>query len=461
MESYEGMNDADALLSRRYRRRIVGYGVFAFVVIFGVAAAIAVPNVQDELSDRVEDALAAGGVPGVEASFSGQDGTLRCGQPVPDPAVVRQLADGVEGVRRIELDATCARAISDGDSVEDVGDDNETEASIPTTAAADRDIESVPDTDPGPEPISESVLDIVGRDPLFDTLAALLEPAGLLGVDGLDGPGPFTVLAPTDAAFDSAFDELGADTYRSLIDDPERLGELLLHHVSITEPSATSLSSGSFEMLDGTEIVVSVDRETDPMVVVFTNGRSVARVDDPRTQLDIVASNGIIHAIDRLLVPPGFVLDPEPAPPTVDPEQVQPAIDPEPREVADASTAQGLEQELNALVAANPVRFEPGSAVLTPESNAVVAELAELARRLDGISLEVVGHTDSDGGAPPNQRLSEDRANTVRLALVLLGLDPDQVTARGAGETEPILVDGVEDAEASRRVEFVVDVSPA
>jgi OOP family OmpA-OmpF porin len=214
-------------------------------------------------------------------------------------------------------------------------------------------------------------------------------------------------------------------------------------------------------MLDGTEIVVSVDRETDPMVVVFTNGRSVARVDDPRTQLDIVASNGIIHAIDRLLVPPGFVLDPEPAPPTVDPEQVQPAIDPEPREVADASTAQGLEQELNALVAANPVRFEPGSAVLTPESNAVVAELAELARRLDGISLEVVGHTDSDGGAPPNQRLSEDRANTVRLALVLLGLDPDQVTARGAGETEPILVDGVEDAEASRRVEFVVDVSPA
>lgn len=451
VEAYEGMNEADSLLERRYRRRIVGCGVFAFVLTFGIVAAILVPNVQDELSDRVEAALAADGVTGVEVSFSGQDGTLRCGQPVPDPASVRQLADEVDGVRRVELDATCARATSDDNSIEDVGDDRETEESVPTTAAVDVDIETVPDTDPDPKVISESVLDIIDRDPLFAALAALLEPAGLRDVDGLGGPGPFTVLAPTDAAFDTAFDELGADTYQTLIDDPERLEELLLHHVTITELPATGLSSGSFEMLDGTEIVVSIDRGVEPIVVAFTNGRTVAGVADPLTQLDIAASNGVIHAIDRLLIPPGFVLEPEQAPPITAPE---------PREVADTSTAQDLEQELNALVAASPVRFEPGSAVLTPESNAVVAELAELVLGLDGISLEVVGHTDSDGGAPPNQRLSEDRANTVRLALVLLGLDPDQVTARGVGETEPILVDGVEDAEASRRVEFLVNVTP-
>lgn len=452
VEAYEGMNEADSFLERRYRRRIVGCGVFAFVVTFAIAAAIAVPNVQDELSDRVEEALAAGGVTGVDASFSGQDGTLRCGQPVSDPAALRELADRVDGVRRVELDATCAIAMPDDDSVDDVADGTEieTEESFPTTPTTSSDIESVPDTDPDPQAVAESVLDIVDRDPLFDTLAALLEPAGLREVDGLDGPGPFTVLAPTDAAFDAAFDDLGADTYQALVDDPERLGELLRHHVSVTELPTTGLSSGSFEMLDGREIVVSIDRGTEPTDVEFANGRTVAGVDDPRTQLDIAASNGVIHAIDRLLVPPGFDLDAE---------QAQPTIDAEPREVADASSAQDLEQELNALVAASPVRFEPGSAVLTPESNAVVAELAELVLRLDGISLEVVGHTDSDGGAPPNQRLSEDRANTVRLALVLLGLDPDQITARGAGETEPIIIDGVEDAEASRRVEFLVNVT--
>jgi OOP family OmpA-OmpF porin len=561
VEGCEAMNEAEESQNRRYRQRLVGCGVFAFVLIFLVAAAIMIPNVQNELSTRVEAALVAEGVGGVEATFSGQDGRLRCGQLVADSSVVRRVASEVDGVRRIELDATCADAPAVDDEVLDSDVAQEAGETATTTIADDPDGASEPEQ----APVVESVLRIIDRDPLFTTLAGLLESADLRDADGLDGPGPFTVLAPTDEAFDAAFDELGADAYRALVDDQDRLGTLLLHHVSVGSSPVNELSSGTLEMLDGAPVVVSVDRGSEPIDVEFVSGGSVAGVAEPRTQLDIVASNGMVHAVDRLLVPPGLDLTVEPEPPVivavltggdlsvsgtvqsddqrsvlevasslvddvvvVDDIAIDPAvsvsdddverfaaaigvlnslvvgearldddddddddddgsrdvsvsgvaddafsasfvedfgadndviIDVVARTVADASTAQDLEGELNAFVAASPVQFEPESADLTPESNLIVAEVAERVIRLDGISLEVIGYTDSDGAAAINQTLSEDRANAVRFVLVLLGVDPDQVTARGLGETELVIVDGGEDPDASRRVEFVVSVS--
>ena len=69
------------------------------------------------------------------------------------------------------------------------------------------------------------------------------------------------------------------------------------------------------------------------------------------------------------------------------------------------------------------------------------------------MAVEVVGHTDTSGDAGTNQLLSEDRANAVLDRLVELGVDADRLTARGAGETEP-LPDVAGDAAENRRIVF-------
>jgi outer membrane protein OmpA-like peptidoglycan-associated protein/uncharacterized surface protein with fasciclin (FAS1) repeats len=397
------------------------------------------------------------------------------------------------------------------------------------------------------EPGLDSLAELVAGDPLFSELAGLVEVAELGGVDGLGGDGPLTVFAPTDAAFDAAFEELGADAFGALTSDPELLRTLLLHHVVEARIASDELTSGSLTMLDGTDVDVDADSLT------FTSGSSVAGVADPDTQLDIEASNGVVHAIDRILVPPGLDLSPpSPGPAAMavfedgllvlagavgDEEQraqllaaaggidqanvvdeltVDAATAPPPgdidrfaivveampanlvagtatvgdgdvglvgivrdaeartaleqlgagarvdlelsdRPIGDATTAQGLEDELNAFVAATPVTFEPGSIELTAEANAVIERVAARALRLDEVDIVVVGYTDTDGSAETNQLLSEGRAAVVRDALVALGLDDGGMTAEGRGEDEPVFGDdGTEDKAASRRVEFVV-----
>ncbi len=122
--------------------------------------------------------------------------------------------------------------------------------------------------------------------------------------------------------------------------------------------------------------------------------------------------------------------------------------------------ADDLEAQLNAFVAENPILFEPSSAVLTDSAVPVIDRVATDALRFGGISITVEGHTDSDGQATENLQLSQNRAEAVRAALVDRGLRPEIVEAVGFGSERPILVDGVEDKSASRRVEFRVVATP-
>ena len=118
--------------------------------------------------------------------------------------------------------------------------------------------------------------------------------------------------------------------------------------------------------------------------------------------------------------------------------------------------ADDLEQQLNAFVAENPILFQPSSAVLTDSALPVIDRVAADALRFGGISITVEGHTDSDGQAIENLQLSQNRAEAVRAALIERGLSPDAVEAVGFGSERPIVVGGVEDKAASRRVEFRV-----
>lgn len=120
----------------------------------------------------------------------------------------------------------------------------------------------------------------------FTTLATALEAAGL--VETLKGPGPFTVLAPTDAAFAA----LPAGTVEGLLADPEKLKAVLTYHVIAGEvPSSDVVKLTEAETVNGQKVKIMVDGGK-----VMINGATV-------TTPDVKASNGVIHVIDRVLLP--------------------------------------------------------------------------------------------------------------------------------------------------------------
>jgi len=115
-----------------------------------------------------------------------------------------------------------------------------------------------------------------------------------------------------------------------------------------------------------------------------------------------------------------------------------------------------VEADLNAIVAADPILFQPSSAVLDESAGAILDRLAERLASSVGLVVTVEGHTDSDGAPQANLTLSQQRAAAVRDELVARGIDAATLLAEGFGSTRPVLVDGVEDKDASRRVEFRV-----
>ena len=121
----------------------------------------------------------------------------------------------------------------------------------------------------------------------FTTLAAALEAAGLVEV--LQGEGPFTVFAPTDAAFA----KLPEGTVEALLADKEMLTKILTYHVvagTVTSDQVVNLSEA--KTVAGIMAPIEVK-----MGSVYVGG---AKVITP----DVKASNGVIHIIDTVMVPP-------------------------------------------------------------------------------------------------------------------------------------------------------------
>jgi len=124
----------------------------------------------------------------------------------------------------------------------------------------------------------------------FNTLLAAAKAAGL--AETLAGDGPFTVFAPTDAAFD----KLPNGTVEHLLDNPEQLKQILLHHVVSGKVYAKqALKAGSASTLYGQPIHISAD----------DNGATVAGANIVKT--DVKASNGVIHVVDTVLLPKDIV----------------------------------------------------------------------------------------------------------------------------------------------------------
>ena len=128
----------------------------------------------------------------------------------------------------------------------------------------------------------------------FKTLTAALKAAGL--DETLKGPGPFTVFAPTDAAFA----KLPEGTVETLLKDPKgQLAEILKYHVVAGEVMAADVAKMDGEKVktvQGAELTVEVSG--DKVVLVDAAGNRVNVI-----KTDITASNGVIHVIDAFLIP--------------------------------------------------------------------------------------------------------------------------------------------------------------
>ncbi len=121
----------------------------------------------------------------------------------------------------------------------------------------------------------------------FTTLVDLVQQAGL--ADELSGAGPLTVFAPTDEAFAAVPQE----TLDALAEDPEQLERVLLYHVVDGEVTSDQVADGaSAATLAGPEVAFVVDESG----VKVNDGTVVSA--------DVMASNGVIHVIDTVLLPP-------------------------------------------------------------------------------------------------------------------------------------------------------------
>ncbi len=116
-----------------------------------------------------------------------------------------------------------------------------------------------------------------------------------------------------------------------------------------------------------------------------------------------------------------------------------------------------IEFEAPASFVLDNCNFETGKATLSPESYPVLDELVEYLTRKQDEKIEVGGHTDNVGKADANMVLSQDRANTVRAYLLMKGIAPERVTAKGYGMTEPIAENDTAEGRAlNRRTEVKI-----
>jgi uncharacterized surface protein with fasciclin (FAS1) repeats len=137
---------------------------------------------------------------------------------------------------------------------------------------------------------AKSIIDTVIGAGNFTTFAAGIKAAGL--TDALAAKGPFTVFAPTD----EAFKRLPSGAYDRLLNDSTKFKAVLSYHVVSGHLMARDMKSGDLMTLQGSTLTAAVSPSD-----VRVNG---ARI----TQGDLVAMNGIVHAIDEVILPKNWQL---------------------------------------------------------------------------------------------------------------------------------------------------------
>lgn len=125
----------------------------------------------------------------------------------------------------------------------------------------------------------------------FTTMLNAMKAASL--TETMRGAGPYTVFAPTD----EAFKRLAPGALNALLKDTRKLKDVLTYHVVPGTVAAKDMKAGDIKTMEGTSLAVSVQNDGKYTV----NGAKIV-------QADIAASNGVIHAIDAVIMPKGTIL---------------------------------------------------------------------------------------------------------------------------------------------------------
>ena len=274
------------------------------------------------------------------------------------------------------------------------------ETSVAATAA--------PATSP-PTTLPPSVWEVLGDQTGTSQFARFGTPLDLQATlerttDAEGNPVELTLFAPTDAAVEG----LSAEDLGRLTSDPAQAAVLINYHIipmTLTADDLLGLDGQTLTSVDGLPIEVTVDGDT-----VSLNGQTRL------SAASIAAGNGSVFIIDEVLRPPTI------------------------NDVLDLGT----------------IQFGPISSRLTDAGATELERAVTFLVENPETEILIAGHTDTDGDADANQGLSERRAVAVRDFLVQRGIAAERLVAQGFGESQPIIVNGVEDKEASRRIEFIV-----
>lgn len=166
------------------------------------------------------------------------------------------------------------------------GDDNDS-ATTTVPAAAETTAATTADTMAPAAP--GDIVAVAAGNPDFSTLVAAVKAAGL--VETLQGAGPFTVFAPNNAAFAAL--PAGLVDKLLLPENKDTLVKILTYHVVSGAVMAADVKAGDVPSVEGSNITVAVDGGT-----VTLNGSSKV------IATDVAASNGVIHVIDAVILPP-------------------------------------------------------------------------------------------------------------------------------------------------------------
>ena len=220
----------------------------------------------------------------------------------------------------------------------------------------------------------------------------------------------FTIFAPTDIAVE-ALDIAALQEFAELV----QLNEILQFHIVDQAFNFADLVEGTvMQTLQGENLTIS---RTESGFTTVAGGTIISS--------DIEGTDGVIHIIDKVLVP---------------------------------GTIQ-TEIELNQIVVFDPILFAVGSPYLADSSRPILKEIANILINNPEGNLEVQGHTDTDGSEEVNLTLSQNRADTVRDFLIGEGVEPERISAVGYGEMR-LKIDPEETAEdraRNRRIEFRVN----
>ena len=195
---------------------------------------------------------------------------------------------------------------------------------------ADEDAEApaAPSVTEAPAPEAPgTIVEVAVASEAFPTLVAAVQAAGLVEV--LNSEGPFTVFAPTEEAFAAALDALGV-TAEVLLADTELLTAVLTYHVlPLAAPAETvlTLDGQSVTTVGGADVAITIDGN-----IVMVNDATVVTA-------DIEASNGVIHVIDTVLLPPVPESDDTDAPDEPEAPEMSEAEEMSESEAADESEA--------------------------------------------------------------------------------------------------------------------------